>query len=372
MVTITVNGRFLSQPMTGVQRYATNMVEAIDNLVADDPEFDHVDLVVMCDRAIQSLPQYRKARVSISRIANGYLWEQTLLPLTSAGAIISLGNMGPIFKRHQILTIHDTNVFDMPTSYGIAYRSAYRLLLPVLAHRCAVVASVSQFSWRQLIKHDLVPADAKPVIAGNGHEHVKMWRADANGLHVSADRKFVLIVGSYARHKNFAAVLDAADELDKSGIDIVVAGSSGSVFSEIGNMSVRRNTKFLGRVSDDALCWLYQNASALAVPSIQEGFGLPALEAMALGCPVVSSRGGSLPEVCGDSSIYVDAYDVRGWSKALISLAKDEVERQRLIERGLEQCRNFRWTDSARRLLRCAVAVAEGKPVPYDRVAGSS
>jgi glycosyltransferase involved in cell wall biosynthesis len=354
LITLGINGRFLSQPFTGVQRYAWNIVKAIDAILDRDAAFSGIDATLFCDGAC-------KTRLDLARIRtvkgkrSGYAWEQLELPRHRMHALISLGNMGPLAIRQQLLCIHDTNVFDVPDSYAPAFRTVSRTFLRLLGRNCRAIATVSEFSCERLRQRRIVSPSKKILIAYDGHEHALGWSADRSTLPERLrPGRFFLMVGSYAKHKNFSTVLAGAERLAPRGFDIAVAGNPGTVFADMLGASATGNAIFLGSVSDDALAWLYRNATAVAVPSIQEGFGLPALEALTLGCPVVSSRGGSLPEVCGDAALYVETMDVGGWVAALSRVADDAGLRRTMVAAGAAQISKFSWKESAHKILTVA------------------
>ena len=186
------------------------------------------------------------------------------------------------------------------------------------------------------------------TIMYNGREHVFRWNAAASGLpaRLSGIRPFVLLLGSRARHKNAAFILRQAEALDALGIDLIVAGGSATIFSR--TESVRAsNIRGLGFVTDDDLAWLYAHALCLAFPSRSEGFGLPLLEAMTLGCPVVASDQSCLPEICGEAALLAGPDDAPAWQAHFRNLIASPDLRADLRGRGLERAKAFSWRDSA-------------------------
>jgi glycosyltransferase involved in cell wall biosynthesis len=142
-----------------------------------------------------------------------------------------------------------------------------------------------------------------------------------------------------------------ADELDALGLDIWVAGASGTYFSAVGQVPAPQNVRMLGFVTDDDLAALYGRALCFAFPSLIEGFGLPVLEAMALGCPVVASDTASLPEVCGEAALFAGPNSPRVWLNHISRLKADPGLGRDLRERGLRQAQRFSWKASAQAYL---------------------
>ena len=337
-----INGRFLTQPLTGVQRYATEVVRALDFLIAER----RGGAEILTPR-LEKAPRYAAITVSPSSVASGYIWEQCELPLRARRPILSLCNIGPLAASEQIVCVHDVNVFRCPESYSWFFRQTYRAFLPRLARRATRLTTVSQASRRELSQlFSLMEADI--AVLPNGHEHVLDWRPEQSALRdaVNGLRRFVLLIGGMAFHKNFGRVLGLARALNTLKLDIVVVGGDASIFANAPRTGAT-NVHVLGRVSDDDLALLYKRALCLAFPSRFEGFGLPLLEAMALGCPVVTSPIPSSLEVCGESALFADADDDQSWLRSVERIARSADFHAELAERGRAQARTFSWRRSA-------------------------
>jgi glycosyltransferase involved in cell wall biosynthesis len=345
----SINGRFLTQQMTGVQRYAREIVASLDDILSQNHDVARrfgMSLVV---------PRGAKTELPLSQIdlrrtgyGSGHLWDQFVLPWYVTSGVLSLGNSGPLFALNQIVCIHDANTFIEPDSYSRPFRLAYRVLLPALGLRAKRVATVSQFSAGVLAKHGICRAE-KIFIAPNGHEHVLRWDEKRASLPLlnAMKRPYVLLLGSRAKHKNVNVILDQAQGLDAAGIDIVVVGAASNIFSTDGPDYQRSNIHYAGYVGDDELAALYGGALCLAFPSKTEGFGIPPLEAMARGCPVVSSNAASLVEVGGDAVLYVNPDDGNGWREAIVGLLADPDRRATMMAQGRKRAAIFTWKRSA-------------------------
>jgi glycosyltransferase involved in cell wall biosynthesis len=244
--------------------------------------------------------------------------------------------------------IHDANTFILPESYSAAFGRAYRTLLPVIGKTAKRVATVSQFSAEMLVKYGICDR-SKIFVAPNGHEHALRWdprRADHRVI-ASLRRPYVLLIGSQAKHKNISIVLEQAEYLDAAGIDIVVVGGIAAIFTSGKLDAGYSNIRSMGYVSDDDLAALYERALCLAFPSKTEGFGIPSLEGMVRGCPIISSNAASLVEVGGDAVLYVDPSDGEGWRNAILKLANNEALRQSMIVEGYKRAASFSWKRSA-------------------------
>jgi glycosyltransferase involved in cell wall biosynthesis len=224
--------------------------------------------------------------------------------------------------------------------YALWQRSAHRTLV----RRARLVITVSEFARGELI--DALGADPDRVaVVPNGVDERFSPDADptaarnAHGL----TRSYVLAVGTRIARKNLAVLDQAARALAEHGIELVAAGSGRGYMREEQDEPLRR----LGYVTDEHLPGLYAGAEALAMPSLYEGFGLPCLEAMASGTPVVASNAAALPETCGDAALLVEPHDEDGFADALLTAATGDQTRQRLTAAGLERARTRTWQRAA-------------------------
>lgn len=340
-----VNGRFLTQPLTGVQRYALNVTKAIDaELGANPGKVNMIAPSTSPDTAFKALTLRRVGSLA------GHPWEQFDLPRSHSGPLLNLCNTAPALKRNQIVCIHDANVFTAPQSYSAAFRRYYQALQPWLVRRVSRITTVSQASARQLARYLQVNL-ADIVILPNGHEHALDWDATraklpATLLAAIHRRPYVLAVGSRAAHKNLEILLKIAPQLDQDGVDIIIAGGDADIFAAQ-NLQAAPNVRLTGRVSDHDLALLLDKALCLLFPSWNEGFGLPIVEAMARGCPVVSSDRASMPEICGDAAILASPDRPESWVSAVRSLLRSEALRRDLAGRGRERAGKFRWSETA-------------------------
>jgi glycosyltransferase involved in cell wall biosynthesis len=345
-----INGRFLTQPVTGVQRYGREILSALDALMADAVPLANglsVELLVPPDfDEGLSLKAIKIRKVGSTR---GHAWEQTILPTHVRGGLLSLCNLGPLATRKQILCIHDVNTRVCPQSYSAQFRLLYRSLIPLLGRTVRKVTTVSQYSASELRHHKICPA---ADVVGNGHEHALRWGAiHSNQTREISGPRTIVVLGSTVPHKNVGLILSLQDRLAAVGLRVAVVGASSSrVFGKV-DYKDAENITWLGRTSDAELRALLQDCLCLAFPSLVEGFGLPPLEAMALGCPVVMSDRASLPEVGGDAVLYASPENADQWLNCFMRLLDDEQLRIKLVQRGREQAAQFRWAASAQRYL---------------------
>lgn len=350
---VYVNGRFAAQRTTGVQRVAREVLLALDRLPAAE------GWTLLCPPSAEP-PSLR--RVAVRRVgASGvplHAWEQAVLPWAARdGLLVNLAGGAPALARRQLAVIHDAAVFDHPGAYTPAFRAWYRMLFRRLARRGDALLTVSEFSRGRLSAALGVPPSRLGVLP-LGADHLLDVSPDAGLLaaHGLREGGFVLAVGSANPTKNLAALVAAWGRIAHDGVTLVIAGGRNDrVFADDGHadpVGVLR----LGAVDDATLATLYQHALALVFPSIYEGFGLPPLEAMGFGCPVLAAREASIPEVCGDAAAYLDGTDAGAIGRGLRRLLDDAPLRERLRRAGPAQAARHRWAGAAEAL---AARVAE-------------
>ncbi|QKC86604.1 glycosyltransferase family 1 protein [Mesorhizobium sp. NZP2077] len=357
----TINGRFLSQPTTGVQRYAREVVRSLDALIAEQgPLVRGLEVKLHCPAGSDQMPLAFVEQCEMSG-TSGHVWEQTQLPLSLDGSgLLSLCNTGPLLSRKHIVCIHDANVWNAPQSYSRAFKGFYRTLLPCLGKTAWRISTVSDFSLGELVGRGVIP-QLRAFIAPNGHEHALRWAPEHSAkTRLSASRATIVMIGSAAPHKNVGLVLNMAERLAEAGLRIAIVGMSDAhIYRSGATRAEAQNIHWLGRISDSELAALLGDSLCLAFPSLTEGFGLPALEAMAVGCPVVVSDRASLPEVCGNAALFAPPDDPEAWFDRFMKLRNSEALRLQLIAKGRARASAYSWKATALRYLE-AMAEADG------------
>ncbi len=278
----------------------------------------------------------------------GHAWEQLVLPVRAARMraplLLCPANLAPAASRRTVLVLHDAAALRHPAWYSGAYAAWQRRLLPVLARRARRIVTVSEFSRRELAELlGVDPARVSVVPGGVDGRFTPEADSEAARRALGLDRPYVLCVASHTARKNLAALVPAARALAADGVELVVAGGHRPQFAAEQGLGALR---LLGHVDDALLPGLYAGAEAFALPSLYEGFGLPVLEAMAAGTPVLTTTAGALPETCGGAARLVE--DPAVFATELPALLADAAGRERLRAAGLARATAFSWERTAR------------------------
>ena len=328
-MTVTINGRYLSQRVTGVERYAREVVARSTGATR-----------IVAPRAA-------------GRGVRGHFWEQSVLPARIGHDLLwSPCNTGPLAVARQVVTIHDCAFYDQPEGFSRKFAAWYHWLVPKLARRIRRIITVSKFSRERLLDYCRVADDKIVVIPQGVDERFHPLAPEAIAAvrqELNLPLRYVLFVGNLAPRKNLARLLEAWSLVSPEHPEhsLVLAGAANSVFRDAGLPEPHPSVRPLGYVADAHLPALYGGAEMFAFPSLYEGFGLPVLYAMACGVPVMTSNVTSLPEVAGDAALLVDPYSVDSLAGGLRSMLGDAALRQDLASRGLRRAQEFTWDRTA-------------------------
>ena len=295
---ITINGRAaVRREVGGVERVARELIRHLPRV---NPERYRV---ISPPQALAHGP--------------GQPWEQLWLPVLARGSsvLLSPANLSPLWGPPSVVMIYDVAPL-VGDWYSPAYSRWHRLMLPRVARRARLVITASEAVRAQVSDRLGVPIDRVAAVPLGVDERFSA-PADADAVrrrHGIGDRPYVLALGTDTPRKNLSLMDRIGPVLAEAGFDTVLAGS-GRPYMPGGDYRSRA----IGYVEEADLPGLYQGAAALAMPSLYEGFGLPCLEAMAAGTPVVCSDRGALPETCGDAAIVADPDDEAGFAAAVLT-----------------------------------------------------
>lgn len=347
MEKIYVNARFLTQELTGVQRFAVEISRQLIALCGERVKF-------VAPIGIKFPELAAELGAEVTGRHTGYFWEQVELPAylkrNGSPVLLNLCSVAPLCYENNVLAIHDITWVRYPGTYNCGFRMAYNYLVPRLARKAKKIITVSDFSLKEISGYYNIPENRFVVV----HNAVSQRFSQVIDDSLRNENYFVA-VSSIKENKNFPMVIASFNLLKKRLPDVklyIIGDVREKVF---GNVSLdicgNPDIVLLGRVSDNELIRYYSNAVGFIFPSLYEGFGIPVLEAQACGCPVISSNSGSLPEVLLDSALLCSPDDAQAFADNMYAVATDMELRNVLKNNGKKNIERFSWEESARKIL---------------------
>ncbi|UCF93737.1 MAG: glycosyltransferase family 4 protein [Desulfobacterales bacterium] len=265
-------------------------------------------------------------------------------------------NLLPLLSEvKSVFTLHDLAFRHHPETHTCLNRLFLRTMMPWFLRKADTVVADSESTRRDALKFYKLKQSKIRVIYPGVHPRFRpvhdLERLAAVRRRYALPARFLLFVGSIEPRKNLETLLEVFRNLRPDEVRLVIAGERGwryrTTLECLQSSDLRRKLILTGFVPDDDLPVLYSLAEAFVYPSLYEGFGLPVLEAMACGTPVITSNSSSLPEVASDAAIMVAPRDVRGWLRALDQIIQNSVLKAELRQRGLRRARGFSWESTA-------------------------
>lgn len=348
---VVINCRFLTQRLTGVQRYALELTRRLGGLDQDGRLHLYAPPMPEVDPSLG-------LRVETVGMGRGQFWEQVSLGLAAnrPGRVLwSPCNTGPLIARNHVVTIHDLFAIEHPEWVGRAFHEWYAFMLPLLARRVRQIVTVSEYSKSRITEVLGVSQDKVTVVYPGVDEAFRPVAEEAKEAlreKYNLPPDYILTLGSLEPRKNLDRVIAAWSILPPDErLPLVVAGGAGSnrVFGRysLADRPLSNEVKFLGYVPDADLPALYSAASVLVYASLAEGFGLPLIEALACGARAVGSKTTAMPESAGELAVLVDPLDEQ-------SIAEGIRRALRLPPNGDDDIRSLRerfdWAKAAYRV----------------------
>lgn len=280
-------------------------------------------------------------------------------------------------NARRVVTIHDVIPYIYPKTSSRLDRLIYRLWLPLAVRHLDAVITDSECSRRDILTHLPVHPDkvtVVPIAASPRYRPLDRTQTASVLARLGLTAPYILYVGSVEPRKNLSRLLEAFARLraDAPGYRLVIVGAgrwkTTPIFKTVARLGLEPYVSFTGYVAEEDLPALYAGAALFVFPSLYEGFGLPVLEAMACGTPVITSNVSSLPEVAGDAALTVNPFDVEAIADTMRRVLADPALAAHLRERGLARARQFSWERTARETL--AVYERVLATAPYRKVDG--
>ena len=371
---IGIEARWLSGETTGFGKYALNLLLEFNRMQPGHQFLVYVNercenpRLFNNDRMQQVIVPWKPPFYKQAGIPLDIVWRRRRLDLFHyAYNAPALWTPGPF-----VLTLHDLSYLHVPEMVSWIHRTTAWWQLKWKSAQARRIITVSNFSKRDIVarlgiddsRMDVIYHGVEPAFTRADPE-----RQEAAGLKYALKKPFFLYVGTYLPHKNLALLIQAFQRFRArwpQPAQLVLAGRPGrnseNVKQRIRELGLEADVRLLGFVPDEDLPALYSRSAAFVYPSRFEGFGLPLIEAMACGTPVLAANTSCLPEVGGDAALYFDADDVEGLADALFRILKDGNLGQDMIERGLVRAAKFSWRSAAESTLesydRAALALA--------------
>ena len=355
-----LNGKFYAGATNGVHRVADRLIRELDALAALGERPAGWDMRLLLPRRRNWAPAFRAITAVPQRGGHTQAWEQAVLPLAArTGALACFANLGPSLHGRKLTMVHDAQFRLSPESYPPKLRFGYRLLIPLGGRTSRRVATVSDYARDSLATFGIADRDAT-VVVHNGADHILETPSDPRVLatHGLQPGGYALLFGSGARYKNVSVAFEAFAQGAPAGVRLAVIGPTRDALAAAG-LRPPADAVFVGGVNDAALRALYENALCLLYPSRTEGFGLPPVEAMLCGCPVVAAPAGAIPEVCRDAVIYAGMDDAGEWARAVAAIATDPALREAKIAAGRARAAAFTWRAAGIRLCEALAPLVE-------------
>jgi glycosyltransferase involved in cell wall biosynthesis len=373
---IGFDGTTLTPGRTGVGYYTEHLLQHL----AREVEGSGDELIVLSNQAIetsQPLPRHVRVhdrshfplRVAWMQLMAGRLLEQLKIDVAHfTNGMLPLGT-----GAARVVTIHDSSLELYPRCHPLRRRVINRPLISIAARVADVIVAVSHSARRDLLAVHHVPPERITVV----HEAAAPAfvpvadpvRRSRVRMRYALPERFALYVGAIEPRKNLPRLVQAFAVARRCGVphELVCVGPYGwlsrELYTEVDRLGLRQVVHFTGYVPTEDLPAIYSLSELFVFPSIYEGFGLPVVEAMACGTPVITSNNSSLEEIASGAADTVDPLDYEALAAAIVRLASDGDRRRMLAERGLARAREFSWTRTAKDML-ALYGYAAGYPVP--------
>jgi len=374
---IGIDARFYGPSGKGLGRYTQKLIENLEKIDTKNEYFVFLRK--------ENFNGYVPAKKNFKKVLADYGWygwqEQLFFPWLLWKFDLDLThfphfNVPLLYRRHLIVTIHDLILLHFPTlrgttlnffSYGLKFL-AYKLTIGSAIKRAKKVITVSNFTKKDILEHYGIEAGKVAVTYEAADDFCriseKSWEQILENYGIM--KPYLLYVGNAYPHKNLECLIGAFKKLNESDpeLKLVLVGKEDYFYSRLKKMVREKNIRnivFPGYVPDQELDTVYRNCVLYAFPSLYEGFGLPPLEAMAKGAPVLSSNHKCMEEILGDSAFFCDAQSEESICDKIKEILSDENSRREIIEKGYAKSNSYSWKKMANETLTVYLKIEKEK-----------
>lgn len=352
-MTIAVDGNEANiANRVGIGRYASNVLDGLHKI--NESKKNPVKFrIYLKNKPLSHLPP-ESSNWRYHVLYPPILWSQLALPMrllherNKTDLLYSTSHYSPKFSViPSIISIMDLSYIHYPHMFKVSDYYKLKYWTALSAKKASKIITISRFTRSEIIKYYSVNPD-KIIVVYPGVNHDKYKPNNK-----SNKKGFFLYVGTLQPRKNITGLIEAFSRLkNRDNLSLMIVGQKGwlyqGIFDEVKKKGLESKIKFCDYVTENELISYYQDAACLVLPSFYEGFGIPVIEAMACGCPVIASNISSLPEISGDAAQLVDPYSIDSIKGGIEKVLTDNNYRNMMIERGLERAKYFNWLKCAR------------------------
>ena len=355
----------MNRKMTGVGNYVKNLLRELDRIKTND----NIYLLNYKDSKKYNHLKTKIINNPLKNITKSdyYLWHLYFLPHGLEKLDLELVHIpeNASFSRRirnmkKVITVYDLIAYLFPFQVDLLTAIRYKLLIPKVINNADKIITISENTKRDIIKNfGVAESKIKVIYLAAGESYKELSNKEFNFIFkkYQLPRSYLFYVGNISKHKNVDKIIEAFKKIkSKTNYKLVIAGKlsfgSKDIKKKIKDLDLQDDVIFTGYVPEEDLPALYNGASLFVYPSFYEGFGLPPLEAMQCGCPVITSNTSSLPEVVGNAGIMVDPNDVDELAKQMERVLTNRRLQQKMRKAGLKQAKKFSWEKCARETLK--------------------
>ena len=335
---VYINARFLSQKLTGVQRFSSEISEELCRI--------NDEIKLIAPGKINNYIGLHERSIIKLRPFTSHLWEQLTLPLSLAcknfPLLINPGNSAPIFYKNKITVIHDISWKVMPQWFSSRYYRLYRFITPRILKTSKKILTVSKFSAIEIKKYFPEVKEINVIYNGISGK-ISHYEEKYENIY----GKYILSVGSFEPRKNLETIIKCFSELNLESCKLIIAGSENRNVFKTENLNETKNIIFIKNPDDKLLASLYKNAYLFVYLPLYEGFGLPVLEALHYGVPAIVSDIPVFREIYENSVIFVPPKNIEVQKEKIVQVLNDEQLRNKYKVKGTEVIKKYNYHSSA-------------------------